>query len=189
MARQGVCQCGLEEVLFLLPAVFPHKSYSGASFEQRLGMLSAALAGEARYSIGSSEEGLFVDIARACRPEYPPEAKFFFLCGRDAAERIIGWNYAGGTRFEDLLEEFQMLVAPREGRWVIPAGLEARIQLLSLAPGWEACSSSVVREAVAAGASWEALVPEAVAAMIRRERLYVNDPVAANTLTTERRQE
>ena len=118
VARRARSQYDLEEVLLLLPLLFPHKQYIGASFEQRLEMLRAALADEPQFSIGSTDRGLFIEIARECRPFYGPAAEFFFLCGRDAAERIAGWDYSGEIPFGRQLEQFQMLVAPRGGPYV-----------------------------------------------------------------------
>jgi len=168
MARQAVRQYALDEVLLLLPRVFPHKKYAGASFEQRLEVLKAAVAEENRFSIGSTDKGLFIDIARACRLHYGPQAEFFFLCGRDAAERIVGWDYGPGVHFTDLLAEFQMLVAPRGGEYQVPPGCEGRIRPLELPRDLEACSSSAVREAIAAGQPWEHLVPKTAVDAIRK---------------------
>src|SRR5207248_8252205 len=78
----------VDEVVFVLPRVFPHKHYSDATFEQRLDLLQTALAGEPRFSIAASDRGLFVEIARECRVPYGPDVRLSFLCGRDAAERI-----------------------------------------------------------------------------------------------------
>ena len=181
MARQAAARFALDEVLFLLPEVFPHKPYSGASFGQRLEMLEAALAGEPRFSIGSCDAGLFVEIARACRPVYGPSAELFFLCGRDAAERIANWDY--GPReipFAQQLQEFQLLVAPRAGRYAIPPDFAARIHPLDLPPEWGAVSSSAVRSAIAAGRPWEHLVPAPVAAVIRSRRFF-GAPECAST--------
>ena len=166
MARQGVRQYGLDEVLFLLPRVLPHKIYSGAGFEQRVEMLQAALAAEPQFSIGSTDQGLFLDIARACRPVYGPEAELFFLCGCDAAERIVNWDYGDGPWFADQLREFQMLVAPRGGPYVVPPEYTGEIHLLDLAPEFEEVSSTAAREGI------ERFVPPAVAEIIRRDRLY-----------------
>ena len=166
MARQGVRQYGLDEVLFLLPRIFPHKTYTGAGFEQRVEMLQAALAGEPQFSIGSTDQGLFLDIARACRPVYDPGAELFFLCGRDAAERIVHWDYGTGPPFAGQLQEFQMLVAPRGGPYAVPPEYAGRIHLLDLGPEFEQYSSTAAREGV------EHFVPLAVARIIRRERLY-----------------
>lgn len=172
LARRARRQFTLDEVLFLLPEVFPHKDYGGASFEQRLAMLSAALAGEPAFTIGSTDRGLFIDIARACRPIYGPPARFFFLCGRDAAERIVGWDYGPGATYTEMMGEFEMLVAPRGGVYEVPPELSGGIHLLDLPPELDSCSSSAVREAITAGRPWEQLVPPGVPAVIRRERLY-----------------
>src|SRR3954452_18527142 len=60
----------VEEVVFVLPRVFPHKTYSGASFNDRVEMLRAAVAGEEAFSIATSDGGLFIDIASECRQAY-----------------------------------------------------------------------------------------------------------------------
>ena len=173
IARQGMRQYALDELLFLLPQVLPHKEYTGATFDERLEMLTAALQREPRFSIASTDQGLFIDIARACRPFYGPEAEFFFLCGRDAAERIVNWNYGPGVRFADLLSEFQMLVAPRGGPYIPPPEFAARIHTLDWPVDFDEYSSSAVREAIVAGRPWEHLVPAPVASVIRREGLYL----------------
>src|SRR5437763_7100707 len=59
-----------DEVLFVLPTAFPHKDYCGANFSQRLQILALALEGCARFSIASSDRGLFVEIAEECRQAY-----------------------------------------------------------------------------------------------------------------------
>jgi len=162
----------LDEVLFLLPRAFPHKPYTGAGFEDRLDMLSAALADQPQFSIGSTDGGLFIEIARECRPVYGPAADFFFLCGRDAAERIVNWDYSGDIPFGEQLREFQMLVAPRSGPYLPPPALADRIHRLDLPRGLEACSSSAVRDSIAQGRDWRHLVPVPVAELIHRRHLY-----------------
>jgi nicotinate-nucleotide adenylyltransferase len=173
LARQAMRQYALDEVLFLLPRVLPHKTFTGATFEQRLEMLAAALEGEAHFSIGSTDRGLFIEIARECRAVYGPEAEFFFLCGSDAADRVLHWDYGCGPPFAAQLSEFQMLVAPRNGLpYAIPPAFRDRIHPLDLSPDLASCSSSAVREAIAAGRPWEHMVPPPVAAIIRRYGLY-----------------
>lgn len=173
IARQARRQYSLDEVLFLLPLRLPHKEYTGAGLEQRLEMLRGALASEQQFSIGSTDRGLFLDIARECRPDYGPQAEFFFLCGRDAAERIAAWDYGEEIPFGEQLQRFQMLVAPREGPYVPPREWAGRVHALSVSPGIAAVSSSMVRGAIAAGGAWAHLVPAGAAAVIRRDRLYV----------------
>src|SRR3954451_17914991 len=71
----------VDEVVFVLPRVFPHKNYSGASFVERLEMLRAAVAGEGAFSIAAADGGLFAEIARECRAAYGDEVRLSFLCG------------------------------------------------------------------------------------------------------------
>src|SRR5215472_12049714 len=60
----------VDEVVFVLPRVFPHKNYSGASFAERVEMLRAAVAGDQVFSIATADGGLFAEIARECRDAY-----------------------------------------------------------------------------------------------------------------------
>src|SRR5438270_8661990 len=60
----------VDEVVFVLPRVFPHKTYSGASFAERVEMLRVAVAREEVFSIAAADGGLFAEIARECRAAY-----------------------------------------------------------------------------------------------------------------------
>jgi len=172
LARQAMRQYSLDEVLFLLPRVFPHKAYAGPSFEQRLEMLLAAFAAEPQFSVGSTDQGLFIDIVREAQAIYHPQTEFFLICGRDAAERAVNWDYGAGPAFAEQLKEFQMLVAPRGGSWSAPQEYAARIRQIDLPRELQLCSSSGVRDAIAAGRDWEHFVPTPTAEIIRRRQLY-----------------
>src|ERR1051325_5057741 len=118
LARAALSQ--VDEVVFVLPRVFPHKTYSGASFDERIEMLRAAVADNPAFSIATAEGGLFVEIARECRAAYGDGVTLSFLCGRDAAERIAGWDYGRPGAFPEMLREFELLVAPRSGAYDPP---------------------------------------------------------------------
>jgi nicotinate (nicotinamide) nucleotide adenylyltransferase len=165
-------QFDLGQVVFLVPEVFPHKSYEGASLEDRIAMLCAATGQEAAYAVASSREGLFIDIARQVRERYGDGIEICLICGRDAAERIVGWDYGDGPPLRDQLKEFRLLVASREGEYVPPARYASRIQRVELAASFDEVSSSSVREAVALGSAWRHWVSERVAAEIDRRGLY-----------------
>lgn len=158
----------VDEVLYVLPRAFPHKPYQDARFEQRLEMLERALAHEPRFSIGVSDGGLFIEIARECRQAYGLETELYFVCGEDAAQRIVTWNYGRPGAIEEQLREYQLLVAPRGGRWEPPEPLRARIHPLPLDPSYEAVSATEVRERIRRGLPWEHLVPEAIHELVRR---------------------
>ena len=156
-----------DEVLFVLPRTFPHKEYTGAPFEQRLAWLRAALTGNPRFSLAASDRGLFIDLAREAAPQYASSPELFLLCGRDAAERIVTWDYSGGEDIGKQLEAFRLLVASRGGDYEAPSELAGRIHALALPPEIEEISSTEVRRRIAAGESWENLVPAAVAPLLR----------------------
>jgi len=155
-----------DEVLFVLPRAFPHKSYTGASFEDRVRMLAAA-ADEPRFSIGSSDGGLFIEIARQCREDYGRDVEVLILCGRDAAERAVNWDYGPNGAFRDQLGEYGLLVAPREGSYQPPAEFEDRIQAIDAVEGCDAVSATEVRERIRRGEAWAPLVPERIVDLVR----------------------
>ena len=149
----------VETVVFVLPRQFPHKQYEGTTLDQRIEMLRLSLDNEPRFAIGISEGGLFIEIARECRALWP-EAQIDFLCGRDAAERIAGWDYGDQDAFPRQLEEFGLLVAPRSGEYCIPPQFAGRVRQLPFVP--HEVSSSEVRRRVAAGEEWQDLVPGSI---------------------------
>lgn len=165
-------QFDLEQVVFLVPEAFPHKSYEGASLEDRIAMLCVATAPEAAHAVASSGEGLFIDIARQVRERYGAGIEICLICGRDAAERIVGWDYGDGPPLRDQLKEFRLLVTSREGEYAPPAKHASRIQRVALASSLDEVSSTSVREAVAQDGAWRCWVSESVAAEIDRRGLY-----------------
>jgi len=161
-ARQ---QC--DEVVFVLPRILPHKQYSGASFEQRLELLDAAVGTEPGFSLAVADAGLFVEIARECRDTYGPGVRLSFLCGRDAAERIAGWDYGSSNTFAEMLSQFDLLVARRNGEYVPPSDLAAGMERLELPVDFNQVSATEVRERLRRGGAWEHLVPEAIRERVR----------------------
>ena len=156
----------VDEVLCVVPSVLPHKEYFGATLEQRLEMLAAAEPME-RCSIATSENGLFIDIARECRERYDPDTRLYFVCGRDAAERILGWDYGRPGVVDEMLQEFELLVAARAGEFQPPAELQHRFHPLGLRGAHDQVSSTEVRERIARGEPWEHLVPATIVERVR----------------------
>lgn len=152
----------VEETLFVLPKEFPHKSFEGAPFEARLAMLRAVIAGTQRFSLAVSEAGLFRDIAGEFRAAYGQGARFSFLCGRDAAERILTWDYGRDASVAEMLREFDLLVAARRGEFAAPLHLRHAIEQLYLSDDMDMVSSTAVRGRMARGEPWEHLVPKEV---------------------------
>jgi nicotinate-nucleotide adenylyltransferase len=174
LAEAGLTAC--EEVVFVMPRVFPHKPWEGATPEQRLAMLEAAVRCEPRYSIACTEGGLFIEIAQECRAVYGARTTLKFLCGRDAAERMVNWDYGRPGAIGEMLAEFELLVAGRQGGYEPPPELQSRIHPLRLAGDYEEVSATEVRRRMASGERWEHLVPEAIAGMARAFYCFTAEP-------------
>ena len=165
VAHLALAKAGLDivdQVLFVLPRVFPHKGWSGAPFEDRVAMLQRALADQPRVSIASTDRGLFAEIAQECREVYGPTPKLSFLCGADAAERIANWDYGEPGAFSRMMQEFDLLVADRGGSFSLPH------RRLPIAGDHSTVSATDVRERISRGEPWEHLVPETIRDEVRR---------------------
>ena len=153
----------VDQVLWVLPREFPHKEYHGATMEQRLEMLRRL-----RWPAAVSSGGLFVEIARECREHFQESTQLVFLCGRDAAERIIEWDYGQPRAAERMLREFELLVAARCGKYRAPQHLAHRIGGLDLQSDCGHVSSTEVRQRIERGQPWEHLVPDSIVGMVRK---------------------
>ncbi|MGA3236416.1 MAG: hypothetical protein ABSG03_08950 [Bryobacteraceae bacterium] len=174
LARAALSQSGSQggspvgEVVFVLPRTFPHKAYHGAPFAARVQMLHAALADEPAFSIAAADGGLFVEIAAECREAYGEDVRPTFLCGRDAAERILNWDYGEPEAVSKMLHQFDLLVAARRGEFEIVANARHSVRILALDGEFDHVSSTEVRERIAHGMPWEHLAPEGARELVRR---------------------
>lgn len=144
----------VDEVLFVIPRVFPHKEMESATLDQRVAIVAACIEPEQRFSLGIAERGLFVEIAREVR-DLLGDVELSFLCGRDAAERILHWDYGDPGAREAMLREFSLCVAPRAGPLEHPS---PAVRPLEMAP-LDEVSSTEVRERIRSGRPWRHLVP------------------------------
>ncbi len=152
----------VDEIVFVLPRQFPHKTYTGASFEQRVELLGLALEGNRRFSVAACKRGLFVEIAAECREAYGADLRLSFLCGRDAAERIANWDYGRPGAYLEMLKQFDFLVAARSGEYSPPASGLSSFAPLELSGAFDHVSATEVRMRIGKGQPWEHLVPPAV---------------------------
>lgn len=153
----------VDQVLWVIPRQFPHKEYHGATLEQRVEMVR-----DLKMPAAVSSGGLFVEIARECRQHYGEAARLSFLCGRDAAERIINWEYGQPGAVELMLQEFELLVAARLGEYLPPEHLRPRIRALNLRADFDHVSSTQVRERIQNAEAWEHLVPDPIVEKVRK---------------------
>ncbi len=158
----------LDEVLLVMPREFPHKSYDDVGLGDRIEMVRLSVAGRPHFSVAIAESGLFVEIALECRAHYGFGCEFWFLCGRDAAERIVNWDYGAEGRFAEQLKEFWLLVAERRGRYDPPEEYRERIKPLELAGDWNQVSATEIRDRIRGGQEWAHLVPDPIVNRVRQ---------------------
>ena len=178
VSEAAMTHFGIDEVLFLLPQVPPHKTIFGASLEQRLEMMRLAVADVPYAAVGLSTHGLFVDMYEGLLAVYPHRPEVFFLTGRDAAERILAWHYDDAEEaLKRMFESFQFIVCSRQGPFTLPndpllAPYRDRIHSCVLPPHADAISATEVRERSLRGLPIDGLVPAPVAAYIAAHKLY-----------------
>jgi nicotinate-nucleotide adenylyltransferase len=151
----------VDQVLLVLPGVLPHKTWDGAPADSRLEMLRRVASGRPRIGAAVADGGLCVELVREAR-ELFPGTEMYVVCGRDAAERIVGWDYGSPDAVLDHLKEFRLLVAPRNGPYRPPVHLSHAVRALSM-PDYDECASTRVREG---GSGWRDLVPEEIADLV-----------------------
>jgi nicotinate-nucleotide adenylyltransferase len=156
----------VDEVVFVLPRELPHKDVSGASFSKRLEILDAAAGENPAFSIADSDGGLFLEISAECRDAYGPGVRQSFLCGRDAADRIVAWDYGRPGVLKEMLDRFDFLVAARQGEYTPPELANSSFRRLELTGEFDHVSASEVRRRIAGGLRWESLVPRAARAKV-----------------------
>ncbi len=164
LALVDAALAAVDEAVCVVPRTYPHKELQGASLDERLKMLQKA---GGRYRVEVTEGGLFIDIARELR-RAKPESEIYFICGRDAAERVVSWNYGDPAAVDRMLEEFHLLVADRHGAYSPPEHLRHRVHSLGFSSAFSEVSSTEVRRRIATGEPWGHLVPEAIVELVRR---------------------
>ncbi|PKH70539.1 nicotinic acid mononucleotide adenylyltransferase [Stenotrophomonas sp. Betaine-02u-21] len=182
----------------LLPAADPpHRPAPGASAEQRCRMLQLALADETGLLLDRHEleraarhrqrPSYTVDTLTELRQAFGADTPLAWLVGADSLLSLATWH-----RWQDLFGLAHFIVAERpgsslpqvvegvlgqalHGRWTDqPQDLEdaAAGRVLRLHQPLRSESASEVRARIAAGGTWQALVPPAVAGYITGHRLY-----------------
>ena len=158
LALIDAAQPYVDQIIAILPREFPHKRYHGATLDERLEMLDRIAAGHP-IDVAVAEHGLFIDIAREARTVFGRPIDIAFLCGSDAAERILTWDYGHPGAIEEMLGEFRLLVADREIPFQPGPDLASRIDVLPIPAGVSSISSTQVRRRIAERQPWDHLVP------------------------------
>lgn len=198
MAIARAARDQLQVAVRLMPAADPpHRALPGADAEQRARMLALAIGDEPGLQLDRREldraarqpgvPSYSVDTLRELRAELGPRQPLAWLVGADSLLGLPGWH-----AWEALFDLAHFIVADRPGspleqalspalatalagRWAAhardlqeaPAGRVLRLQ----APLREE-SASAVRQRIATGGDWRALLPAAVADYIADHGLY-----------------
>jgi nicotinic acid mononucleotide adenylyltransferase len=160
--------CWADEVLLMLPRSFPHKVFEGAAFEDRIDMLNRIAASEQRISVASCEGGLYLEMADETADYFGTLTEIGLVCGRDAAERIVSWDYGRVGVFEEMLERYPLLVAGRAGDFLPAPEHVHRIVNLPMDASFNVISSSEIRRLIALGEAWRHLVPEPIVSRVAK---------------------
>jgi nicotinate-nucleotide adenylyltransferase len=157
----------LDRLLWIPSAVHPLKPVRTAA-EVRLEMVRAAIAGDPRFAADDLElrrtgPSYTVDTLRELRRR-EPRAALFFLTGADNLRDLPRWREP-----DEIARLATLAVVSRAGE-SLPA--DAAYPATAVAVTRVDVSSTEIRRRVAAGLSIRYLVPEAVRAVIERERLY-----------------
>lgn len=173
VAQAALTQARLDEVLFVVAAIPPHKQHAvRAGAEDRYAMVAAAVEAlhEPRFTVSRIEldrEGLSYtsDTLREIQAANP-DAELFLIIGADALGDLPGWHDPTG-----ILRAARLLVVPRPGFSPedVPE-LAGRFQLLHFDE--VPVSSTGLRAHIAAGKGTVEDLPPAVAAIIRERGLY-----------------
>ncbi len=179
LAEQAREALDLERVLFVPAGAPPHKGASAAA-EDRLEMTRLATDDNPSFLVDDREvrragPSYAIDTVEALRRERPGD-ELVYLIGADAYADIASWH-----RAEAFVRSVELAVAPRPGT--------ARAELDGLGEPFRSAarrldivpfglSSTLVRRRARGGRSLRYLVPDPVAAFLRRRRVYADDPGA-----------
>jgi nicotinate-nucleotide adenylyltransferase len=168
VAASDACDVlSLDRLLWIPSAVHPLKAVRTAA-ALRLEMVRAAIAGDPRFGADDLElrrggPSYTVDTLRALRAR-EPGAELVLLTGADNLADLPRWREP-----DEIARLATLAVVSRAGETVLPGGPYPAVAVPVTRVD---VSSTEVRRRVAAGQSIRYLVPEAVRAVIERERLY-----------------
>ena len=173
LARQVLAQGLTDDVWLMVSPRNPLKPQAGLLGEaERLALARKAVADTpgiqaSDYEFRLPRPSYTWRTLRALRSEYGTERTFALVIGSDNWAAFSRWAHS-----DELLSRYRIIIYPREGFPADPAALPANATLLR-APLYP-YSSTDVREAARSGADITQMVPQSIAADVRR--LYGGKP-------------
>ncbi len=168
IAREAREMLGAEEVIFVPARVSPFKKTTPvASGEIRLLMLRAAIENEIGFAVDDCEllrppPSYTIDTVEEIRRRKNNEG-IYCLIGEDNVDELTKWH-----RFAELKKMVRFIVLDRSGQRPSHSYQVIRRKI--------DISATEIRKRVASGKSIRYFVPPAVAEIIRREKLYLEQP-------------
>ena len=185
--------CGLDRVLFIPAADPPHKPLAGeVSFARRCEMVRLAIAGNPAFELSEVEgerEGKSYSIdTLGYFHSRRPHDRLFFIIGSDSFFEIGLWH-----RYTEIFRLCSLIVVERPGRPVpdpleaLPVAIRGEFSYTDTPSGLRHAlgqqvyilkgrpldiSSTAIRSLAAAGSPITRLVPPAVEAYIKSQRIY-----------------
>jgi nicotinate-nucleotide adenylyltransferase len=168
LARDALERLGLDEIIFVPAAISPLKKTAPvASGELRLAMLRAAIKGEPKFVVDDCElrrppPSYTIDTIEKVRQGNRRTA-IYCLIGEDNVQTLTKWH-----RFDELEKMVRFVVLDRTGQPPTSSYpvIDRKIDI----------SATEIRMRVASGRSIRYLVPPAVEEIIRRVKLYLEQP-------------
>lgn len=163
----------LDEIWFIPSHIPPHKDRVGASGEQRVSMVAAAIAEHTSFRIIDLEVrrggvSYTVDTIRELQQTYI-EMEFYFIIGADMVNYLPNWD-----RIEELSQMITFIGVGRPGSPLdidaLPSYLQGKVLLADM-PLVD-ISSTEIRERVMLGHSIRYMVPDRVHEYILRSGIY-----------------
>ncbi|SRR5579883_571022 len=178
-AEEAAYRLGLDQVLFVPAGRQPLKDREpGATGQDRLAMIEAAIAGNPRFGVSAIElerpaPSYTVETLRFLRQSHGPACELFLLVGVDAANTLQRWRGPA-----EILRLARLVVMSRGARaepdWGMLEGIAAdarqRADLLAV-PDIDV-SASEIRRRAAAGEPFRYQVVDAVWEYIQSHGLY-----------------
>ena len=168
LARDALETLGLDEIIFVPASISPLKKTAPvASGELRLAMLRAAIKGEPKFVADDCElrrppPSYTIDTIEKVRQRNRHTA-IYCLIGEDNVQTLRKWH-----RFDELEKMVHFVILDRTGQPPTSSYpvIDRKIDI----------SATEIRTRVASGRSIRYLVPPAVEEIIRREKLYLEQP-------------
>lgn len=170
IARHMLAHGGLDELWVVVSPRNPFKSEEDLlADEERLRMVQLAVAGcdgirACDVEFGLPRPSYTIHTLRYLSQQYPGK-HFVLIIGSDCLNQFHQWRAA-----DEIIRDYPRLVYPRPGTDPelmanIPNGRLVEAEYMDI-------SSTRIREMIRSGLAVDTLVPPAVAAYIRRHRLY-----------------